>query len=1233
MSTYTIDKIEYSSDTYVLQDSGALQLTGGQVPGPVTFGDTVTIDDASVGSLVVTGNASFTNNINANTINGVTVGNSPKFTDTTYSSLAAASGGTAVSLVTTGEKYTWNSKTSNTGTVTSIGISNATNGGLSVSGSPVTTSGSITVGHSNVLTSAQTTQAVYPIKIDKNGHISAYGNAVTIPTKVSDLTNDSGFVTTDEKVSISLASPDVTYYPILGSGTTAANRQYDTGLSFVNTLVDSNLTIGNEEIAGLITLYNYDGYNTIICVEQNQTEETIISLPGSSGTLALTSDIPDVSGKIDTAGTGLSKSGTTLNHSNSITAQTTSAVYPIKIDAQGHISEYDSAVTIPTNTNQLTNGAGFITSPNIPYCTCATDAATIAKVATVVSGTFTADNMVTGAQIIVKFTNSNSKSDATLKVGNTTVKTIKRYGTTSTSTSASTSWQAGSCILFIYDGTYWQMAGWLNSTYSEASVAEITSSSSSTARLISGRRANSAVKAFESITDVTMGGISVVNNRVAEIPDNSDMIVSVIGTYSEDTVSYTADYTFEEIQSAIEEGLTVVCCYYEYYPDEYNYETEELGVYNAQRDLYYLESYRVGEDVYDIYDGIVFTSVLPGSDGYIEGGSIVFYTDDNIEHSYVSVNNTDTKLITNAVQSQTTNYLIMGSNTQEASTKRIDATGLSYSNYTGTTSAVGYATLTLGNSTAQGTSGNKQGIIELYGSTAYKHILKGAPTAERILTLPDKTGTIALTSDIPTVPTITLNGSSTTSPSFYAPTTAGTSGYYLKSNGSGAPTWATIPAGVTVTLNGSTTTTPSFYAPTEAGTSGQYLKSNGSGAPSWTNFPTIPSITLNGSANTSPSFYAPTTAGTSGYVLQSNGSGAPTWTSAVLTDKRLEVESLTGSTAYFPILATGTGTAIRQIDSTFNAFKYIPTAGTTSTVGTVKLILGNSIPSGTANNERGVLKLYGTASYHTELVSGSLTGIRTITLPDKTGTVALTSDIPENEIFICEYNVTSYADVKDAYDDGYVILCHYTESSGITVDNYLPLISFCDFGNDEYEFVFRNATHKETEDVILLSDGTWGINNFSATSSPSSNANANFDSTAHMNSTDMSSSDISTFIAGLNTSVGDYVQLSDLEPVVSVPTFNVTTGTLVEAQLVISGRICHLCIGVKNSAAVAVGGNIFAGTIDTRYAPKQLSNGVGYYTSTCGIIQILDTGAINVRCTGAQLAANSTIYCSLTYIY
>ena len=72
--------------------------------------------------------------------------------------------------------------TTNTGTVTSVGLTNATNGGLTISGSPITTSGSITIGHTNSVT-AQTTSGVYPIKIDANGHISEYGSAVTILKK------------------------------------------------------------------------------------------------------------------------------------------------------------------------------------------------------------------------------------------------------------------------------------------------------------------------------------------------------------------------------------------------------------------------------------------------------------------------------------------------------------------------------------------------------------------------------------------------------------------------------------------------------------------------------------------------------------------------------------------------------------------------------------------------------------------------------------------------------------------------------------------------------------------------------------------------------------------------------------------------------------------------------------------------------------------------------------------
>lgn len=47
--------------SYTLKDEGALQLTGGNVTGPVSFGDSVSIDEATIGDLVVNGNVSFAN--------------------------------------------------------------------------------------------------------------------------------------------------------------------------------------------------------------------------------------------------------------------------------------------------------------------------------------------------------------------------------------------------------------------------------------------------------------------------------------------------------------------------------------------------------------------------------------------------------------------------------------------------------------------------------------------------------------------------------------------------------------------------------------------------------------------------------------------------------------------------------------------------------------------------------------------------------------------------------------------------------------------------------------------------------------------------------------------------------------------------------------------------------------------------------------------------------------------
>ena len=95
----TADGSEYAWDGSIWQElgtaidlSGYAQLSGASFTGPVTFGDSVTADELNTGDLVVTGAASFTNNIQANTINGVEVGNSPKFTDTVTTVSVTGSG-------------------------------------------------------------------------------------------------------------------------------------------------------------------------------------------------------------------------------------------------------------------------------------------------------------------------------------------------------------------------------------------------------------------------------------------------------------------------------------------------------------------------------------------------------------------------------------------------------------------------------------------------------------------------------------------------------------------------------------------------------------------------------------------------------------------------------------------------------------------------------------------------------------------------------------------------------------------------------------------------------------------------------------------------------------------------------------------------------------------------------------------------------------------------------------
>lgn len=121
------------------------------------------------------------------------------------------------------------------------------------------------------------------------------------------------------------------------------------------------------------------------------------------------------------------------------------------------------------------------------YGTCATARATARKVVSDIPQ-FTSSYLIAGTTVFIKFTNANGVANPTLSINGTTAKSIKRYGTTAPSTSRNSSWNAGSVVCLIYDGTYWQQVGYLNNTYSEISRADIENTTGTSAGTITGRR-------------------------------------------------------------------------------------------------------------------------------------------------------------------------------------------------------------------------------------------------------------------------------------------------------------------------------------------------------------------------------------------------------------------------------------------------------------------------------------------------------------------------------------------------------------------------------------------------------------------------------------------------------------------------------------------------------------------------------------------------------------------------
>ena len=230
----------------------------------------------------------------------------------------------------------------------------------------------------------------------------------------------------------------------------------------------------------------------------------------------------------------------------------------------------------------------------------------------------------------------------------------------------------------------------------------------------------------------------------------------------------------------------------------------------------------------------------------------------------------------------------------------------------------------------------------------------------------------------------------------------------------GAPAQAnTIPS---VSLNGSATTSASFYAPSGAGTSGQYLKSSGTGAPTWETF-SKSTVGLGNVDNTADSAKrvkgANITTTANAVAKYSDTSGTFADSNVRIEDNNLIVGETDGSGTI-----TGAGNII--IGAKNDSYGILPSVNNWNSIGlsgrawyrayimnyygtnsfVANWQAGNNIGAAVSANTNAVLgnvNFYnvcaaGGTQTKTNLTANSATNSNiTITLPSSTGTLALTS--------------------------------------------------------------------------------------------------------------------------------------------------------------------------------------------------------------------------------------------------
>lgn len=444
--------------------------------------------------------------------------------------------------------------------------------------------------------------------------------------------------------------------------------------------------------------------------------------------------------------------------------------------------------------------------------TCSTANATAAKVATLDDST--GYSLAAGVRVAVTFTYGNTATSPTLNVNSGGAKYI--YYRTDISSAQKVDelcvWGANETVIFTYNGSSWIMMGSslaLYNAYNKAAssgsgtITEVKTNAGAhtTIDVLSGKAefnvpttaahvgAATSDHAHGNITnggDITATAPTIANGDQIIINDNSASKITNGPTFdgSTTTKALTPKGTWETFSSTdtkvTQTPLNATNAYNQVIVTAGNISSETTSTVSFAKNLTY-NDYTPTLKLTKNSDNTKNISIT-GEQIAITNGSyatkLSFTTPTTVDKTITFPNATGTVALTSDIPTNTdeklavseayinANYSVLLGYGESAQTRQLDG-GLWYQRTSGTPAT---ANLYIGN------SGHSSGNLILEdGISHYTTINTDTQTANRIITLPDKTGTVALTSDIPTETTVSGWGFTKNTGTLTGVTFAGTS--------------------------------------------------------------------------------------------------------------------------------------------------------------------------------------------------------------------------------------------------------------------------------------------------------------------------------------------------------------------------------------------------------------------------------------------------------------------------